>query len=1211
MRPQRRRATFVTVGALEERLLMASQAVSGIWLGQDGHDVVGSAQNAPPNDIQDIHIAISNLPTDRTVVRVETLGYGGGRWVYNGPWGATPTGWIQAPGATTADLFLDPYMVETGRLFFVSLTYDDGTNFVCQVQGGTADPNLRMPSARASVQWVGQDGQDLTGPGPAVGPDGIQDVHLTLTNLSSKFGVASLDVRSESGASWSAGTNPGSAWNAELQKQAADPTKADLYFNPIPGLYGQVLTLTIVYTDGKSDITTVIAGAADPGLKMPSPAPTVVTWGTIRASWLGQDGLNFTGLGDVHLTVSGLPAGRSVVSATLSDEARSNWTYQSISGSSGWVDPFARRLAFQRSATDPSRADLGFSPIRDETGSMMTLRVVLDDGSTHAVQIAGGAVDLGKLAPVAAPTSIVAKPGDNLVILVNQYGSLHLSAGVYLVSQPLLLSRPISITADPGATILFTQAAGDPVWTTAISVECGNTTLDGFSVRFAGPIRFAIGTGTEPSVIGTPISRTPLVNIRLTHLDLMSPPPSSSWEAAAHLVWATLAQSGVIADNILKGGLTEFTGGPWMVTGNNYQGTVPNTFAYGVIGAHYTHDTLIANNTIQPVGPSGKTWRFLVMTGSGYRDLIRNNKVIGIGPMDDDTVAHPNAPEIILTEAYKLHFEGVVTSISADGWVVQIPYPQGGAATTGEVISILSGPEAGQWRLIAQALSPTTYLLNAPMSAANRVVSISSGFVQETFQGNTVDARGSSVAEGMILAGNHFGTKVIDNHFIGGNHGLRMAATGSESPVMWGWSRAPFLGATVQGNTFEDNLRGSVFEVEESIYTKRSADRTYMSLSFIDNTIVWSDAFLASLAQANLGLPTTIEAGNSRSIDPTGLVVTASGNTFKGPANLRSTATWKVYAATLNGQRITNQSVALVPAVTLAAPTGLGLVRDTGASATDGVTNDSHLRFETVAGAVGYEYSLNDAPGSFLPVSSPTSFAPNGIGQGSNTVYVRAYDSNGDRGPTTSVIFIYKSIAPAAVSQLIAYPDGRVQFEATGPDDVYEYRVGGSGTYQFLGKSTSFLSADLLKGPRTVQVHAIDLAGNVGPDAITTIIPRWVSVGRDPVEAPPAPISTQPQPQTQTQPQPRTEIVAPSAIATPPNVRPAGVLAGLRRTNGHRWFRLAQVAAQRRQVAALHPTETGKRLRLVPHSVETNHSPLGLKQRLRSLLMMRVGQNRR
>ncbi len=287
--------------ALEERVLMATQAIVGTWLGQDGRDVMGTSQSAPPNDIQDIHIAFTNLPADRNVVKVETLGYGGGRWLYTAPWGPSSPGWVQTPGATTADLFLDPYMVETGREFYVGLSpMMMGRLRVAISRAGPPIPTSACPTragrSMGGPGWAGSDGA-----GPRVGPDGVLDVHLTLTNLSSKVGVSSVTVRTEAGAAWSSGTNPNSYWNAEFSKSAADPTKADLYFNPISGLAGQVLTLTIGYTDGRSDVTTLIAGAADPGLRVPSPAPVVVNWGTLSASWLGQDGLNLTGSGTFTL----------------------------------------------------------------------------------------------------------------------------------------------------------------------------------------------------------------------------------------------------------------------------------------------------------------------------------------------------------------------------------------------------------------------------------------------------------------------------------------------------------------------------------------------------------------------------------------------------------------------------------------------------------------------------------------------------------------------------------------------------------------------------------------------------------------------------------------------------------------------------------------------------------------------------------------------
>ncbi len=76
----------------------------------------------------------------------------------------------------------------------------------------------------------------------------------------------------------------------------------------------------------------------------------------------------------------------------------------------------------------------------------------------------------------------------------------------------------------------------------------------------------------------------------------------------------------------------------------------------------------------------------------------------------------------------------------------------------GAVVSILEGPEAGQWRRVIQVLSPTAFLLDSPTAPGDFAISISTGFVDETFQGNTIDSRGSSIVDNLVLVGNHFGT---------------------------------------------------------------------------------------------------------------------------------------------------------------------------------------------------------------------------------------------------------------------------------------------------------------------------------------------------------------------------------------------------------------------------------------------------------------------
>ncbi len=207
-----------------------------------------------------------------------------------------------------------------------------------------------------------------------------------------------------------------------------------------------------------------------------------------------------TGPGAVHVALSGLPAGRTVVSATLSDEARTAW-YYSATGASDPNDPSVLPLAFRPIAS--TQADLDFPPVRDESNSTLTLVLVLDDGSTLVTRFAGGSSDPGLRSPNIAPTSITAGPGDDLNALANEYGTVHLTAGTYALSQPLVLNQPVTITADPGTTLLFTQPAGAPAWTAAIKINAGHTTLEGFAVRFTGPVDWNQTVDYGPAVIGT------------------------------------------------------------------------------------------------------------------------------------------------------------------------------------------------------------------------------------------------------------------------------------------------------------------------------------------------------------------------------------------------------------------------------------------------------------------------------------------------------------------------------------------------------------------------------------------------------------------------------------------------------------------------------------------------------------------------------------
>ena len=146
-------------------------------------------------------------------------------------------------------------------------------------------------------------------------------------------------------------------------------------------------------------------------------------------------------------------------------------------------------------------------------------------------------------------------------------------------------------------------------------------------------------------------------------------------------------------------------------------------------------------NPYVPSSLSGRTWRFLVENYAGYDNQILNNTSIDLGPRDTDVnygspgwneLVSANSPENFLTESF-----------SDGGLILQIPQPQNGAANTGDVVSILSGPSAGQWYMVAQQINSTTYLMQKVLPSGSYKISISnSGYVNQTFQGNTIDTRG-------------------------------------------------------------------------------------------------------------------------------------------------------------------------------------------------------------------------------------------------------------------------------------------------------------------------------------------------------------------------------------------------------------------------------------------------------------------------------------
>lgn len=893
------------------------------WVGQDGHDYVGPNNRLEPSEIQDMHLALSGLDPHREITFIDvTTEQGGDQWQYNAQSFAWKAELRRTKGSRTADLFLEPGHVEAARNYHILVRYDNNSTHEFDVRGRKVSRSLRMPGAVIQARWVGHDRQDRVGPGPSVGPDGLQDVRIHLAGVSRKVQVKAMRVEGTGGAKWESGANPELLPNAEYWPDPKKPGEGDLFLQPDRDLKGQSLKVRVLYVNDTLDSATVVAGRCTPKLRMPEPPMPRISDLAATARWLGQDGQDVTGPGSVHVSISGLGRLPSTAAAVLTDSVRGTWVYR--------TDDRASLAVPQSDVTGPlvvrpgagrGTIDLFFPPYRDETDATFTLRFIAQDGRMSVVHFTGGACDLGLCSPRPAVSRIDANPRDDLNALAQKAGTVTLSPGTYRLGRPLVLEQPVTITSEGKATLIFSQAPADPPWTAAIKIHAGNTTLSGFAVRFEGPIRWDQEVSYGPAVVGSTTDHKdqghhePKFNVVLTRLDLEIPPAAdpSKWVEATRLIRLTHTRSGTVAGNVLRGGPVEFFDGPWQILNNDFRGTPPGTYSHGVFTGHSTHDVVIRGNRARPVEPAGKTWRFLVLTHRGSGDRVEDNVIENLGFRDDDTIPSSNEPEIILTEAYHLTYEGKVAALSPDGRVLRTHRPQGQEAATGDAVSLLASPGQGQYRRIAQVIDSETYLLDAPLPKGAEVILVSRGFVGESFLKNRIDMRGGRKSAGMVLVGNHFGTRVARNHVLGGANALRFAACPTETPVIWGWSHAPFLGGVIEENILEDAEQGTVLGMEHSARDiKSNQGRTYMTITLKGNIIRWSDAFLKRHASAGgKEPPAGLILGYTPCHDPGEFVVKAEGNRLEAPAGVKGTGSLVVNAAEYNSQKMLNRKFAL------------------------------------------------------------------------------------------------------------------------------------------------------------------------------------------------------------------------------------------------------------------------------------------------------------
>lgn len=1020
LRPRRPRPTRISqLEPLETRQLLSGLTAS--WFGQNAQDHVGPYRTLKPDGIQDIQIRLSDIPAHRAILSAELLGLGGSHWVYNTPGNHWAAALLHTPGATVGDLFVGPDRLETGRPFNLIVTFDDGSRADVWFQGGSADPNLRMPDASLNATWVGQSLLDRTGLGPAVGPDGRIDAEIRLTGLAANNPIVSARLSDSLGREWVYGLNHEGRHNAELLRSPSEPSTAAFWFQPERDLAGALLTLEVVYATGHTDSTQLNAGPTSPAASV-APAPSLPTLHQgVTAAWQGQS-LDDTQApeiprGSARFQLQRLPAGRSLAGIVLTGESSTTWLYQAANAQLAFhrPEPPPRPITWLPHPSNPARGTLVFAPDRSAP-SHYTIRLIFDDGSMAVVNADSGLVDLGLLSAPPRPERVVARPGDDLNALATAFGRIELAPGVYPLNRPLVLAHPTHIIAPLGnASLQFTQSAEDAPWDAAILIHSGNTRLEGFAVQFTGPVRWNTAVSYGPALIATTDHfdrrhSDPKHNVELIRLNLVSPPPLTPGEEAPRALRLTTASSGRMTQNQIYGGMIEFFGGPWEISSNTFRGTPAGTWAWDVIAAHDVVDLSVRDNLVAPLPNSGRIWRFLVITGDGRHVSVERNQIQGLGA-PDTAAENVNANEIILTEAYTLRFEGRLLALSPNRLWLDIPRPQGTPIQTGDLVAVVAGLHAGATARVAQVVSPTRILLDAPLPAGSTHVAIGRGFSNTHISDNLVDLTGNTIASALALVGFHAGTRVLNNTLIGGGETLRISAYPSESPVHWGWSRMPWLNGEVIGNTLVNSAQGASLATEHGPAIKSTAGRLYLSALVANNNIQWSPGFLAARAAAGLATPTLWTLGNPQALDPTENQITWRNNFIDVPQDTHPQFAI-VHAARVNGLNMIDTRLPFDPTIP-GPPAFLRLVNDSGSSHTDHLTNDPRLEIGPAQKGASYEYRVG-TNSHFTTLGNATRFLPELPGDGPITVHVRALSAAGIPGPEKSLHFTLDSTPPTA-----------------------------------------------------------------------------------------------------------------------------------------------------------------------------------------------------
>lgn len=420
---------------------------------------------------------------------------------------------------------------------------------------GPTDYYLRVVGKELSVTGVTQDDDYVRGSWD-VGPDGKKDLKLRLNNLST-YGITYAALYGPANQTFPDGVTPqqwffGEApavdtnnhWRMELfqdRTSAGVISTADAYVAPGANLAGQALKLIVQYPNGKQDsfprgATTFTASTTDPSaVFVANVAPYTIAAFPGTVSWDRQ--LASAGphnrAGDVHLNVDGLPtSGGTISNLVLSDQYGQLWP-RNIFGIDVPGPTFSH-------AAGSSHADVYFPPMRDETGTQLTLRFTLG-GTTYFKQFAGGSYDPALRFPnTMSPAPVLeVTPDVNLQDRIDNttagviWMQPSASGGlVYQLYQHLRISRPVTLIANRGVELRFNLNSGWATANGAILVDASHVALNGLKITFSGTMadwtfqedKRAVVQMVGGSAGGTSqFERESEIDLALTGLDIQVP----------------------------------------------------------------------------------------------------------------------------------------------------------------------------------------------------------------------------------------------------------------------------------------------------------------------------------------------------------------------------------------------------------------------------------------------------------------------------------------------------------------------------------------------------------------------------------------------------------------------------------------------------------------------------------------------------------------